>query len=272
MPIASGPTKNDLITALVQKELKFSAMLAGMVTDVSQFAQKGVKSISFPKLTSFTVGNRAFGIAGTESTISATTEKLDLDQNAYIAWVIDPKDAIQSTVEWELETVKRASSGHGRNVDAVLINVLNTFGTPVGTAGDITKAIVLDMREALRKANADLNQCVLVVSANQEHKILNIDEFTRAEVYGAGAPIATGVIGRLYGMPVVIHNGLADAEFFMFEKSAVVMGVQSAPTYDEGPALEYGAGAKKRVLDMLFGATALQLTAGKSALIIKHGV
>lgn len=270
--IASGPTKNDLITALVQKELKFSAILAGLVTDVSAFAVKGNQSISFPKLSSFTVGNRALGTAGSESVITATKEKMDLDQSAYLAWIIDPKDAIQSTIEWEMETVKRASSAHGRYVDEKLINVLETYGTPVGVAGNITKAIVLEMRKILKTNQADLNQCVLLVSAEQEANLLNIDEFTHADVYGAGAPLATGVVGRIYGVPCIVHSGLPAGSFYMFEKTGIAIGFQANPAYDEGPALEYGAGAKKRVLDQLFGVMALQVESGVSKLIVKHGV
>ena len=38
-----GATKQELIAALVQKELKFQAKLVGTVTDVSPFAVKGSK-------------------------------------------------------------------------------------------------------------------------------------------------------------------------------------------------------------------------------------
>ena len=58
-------TKQDLIAALVQKELIAKAILAGTVLDVSRFAVKGAKTIAFPKAGSFTVEDRATGVQAT---------------------------------------------------------------------------------------------------------------------------------------------------------------------------------------------------------------
>ena len=58
-------TKQDIIAAAVQRELKERSFLSNFVLDVSGFAGKGMKSISFPKLTSFTVEERASATAGT---------------------------------------------------------------------------------------------------------------------------------------------------------------------------------------------------------------
>jgi hypothetical protein len=267
----SNTTKNDMIVALVQKELQFSALLAGLVTNVSQFAVKGNKSVEFPKLTSFSVANRSFGSAGTDSVISETVDTLNLNQNAYLSYIIDTASAIQSSISWEIETAKRAASAHGRNIDSVILATLESVGTPCGTAGDITKAIVLAMRLALKKANADMNQVVLVVSAAQEAKMLNIDEFTRNDIYGANQVIMSGQVGRVYGAPVIVHNGLTDGQFFMFEKSGVAFALQSAPSIAEQPAIEYGTSSVKRAMDCLFGTCGLQLSGGLSPLVIKHG-
>lgn len=267
----SNATKNDLIVALVQKELAFSAMLGSLVTDVSAFAQKGMKSIAFPKLSSFTVSNRAFGSAGTATTISDTVDNLNLSENAYVSYLIDTKSALQSSIQWEMEAAKRAGSAHGRYVDTKIVVVLESVGTPVGVAGDITKAIVIEMKKKLKQANADMNACVLVISAAQEAKILAIDEFTRWDMYNSPI-IMTGTIGKLFGFPVVVSNALSDSQFYAFEKSGVAIGYQAAPAYGEQPALEYGVGSMLRAVDQLFGVCGLQLTAGVSPLVIKHGV
>lgn len=273
MPVInpSNATKNDLIVALVQKELQFSAMLGSLVTDVSSFAQKGMKTIAFPKLSSFTVANRAFGIAGTTSVITDTTDTLALTESAYVSWLIDTKSALQSSINWEMETAKRAGSAHGRYVDAKIVAALNSAGTPVGVAGNITKAIVIELKKKLKQANADMNACVLVISAAQEAAILSIDEFTRWDMYNTPV-IMTGAIGRLFGLPVVVSNALADGEYFAFEKSGIAIGYQASPSYGEQTALEYGVGSMLRAVDQLFGVCGLQLTAGISPLIIKHGV
>lgn len=267
----SNATKNDLITALVQKELAFSAMLMPLITNVSQFAVKGNKTIEFPKLTSFSVANRAFGVAGVDSVVVDTTDSLPLDQNAFLSYIIDTSSAIQSSINWEMETAKRAASAHGRNIDARIISTLEAVGTPVGIAGDVTKAIVIEMRKKLKQAHANMNDVAFVVSVSQESKLLQIDEFTRNDIY-TGQVIMSGVVGRLYGVPVYVHDGLADGAFYMFEKSGIAYGMQKAPAMGEAPAIEYGTSSVKRAMDCLFGTAGLQLSGGLSPLVIKHGV
>ena len=92
-------TKQDVITALVQRELAFAAKVLPTITDVSGFAGKGMKSISFPKFGSFTVENRASGVAASLQDLTATADQLLLDRRASVGWLIDPMDALQSTVE-----------------------------------------------------------------------------------------------------------------------------------------------------------------------------
>lgn len=252
-----GPTKQDIIAAVVQKELKFAAKLLPYVTDVSIFAGKGMKQVSFPKLTSFTVVNRASGAAGDASQLTTSLDTLALDKNAYVAWLIDSLDEVQTTIEAQVEFAKRAASAHGRYVDEQIIAVLDAAaGLDVGAA-PITRDFVLDMREFLLKNDADMNQCVLAVGPDSEKDMLKISEFTQAQIYG-GAVIPNGVIGSVYGIPVLVHNGLSTGKAFMWEKSGVAIAFQKSPAMSEQGANEYGTSAKRVAMDQLFGVAALQ--------------
>ena len=267
-------TKQDLIAAAVQKELAFNAMLAPLMTDVSQFAVKGAKSISFPKLGSFTASNRASGAQGDASVLVSTADKLDLDYNAYLAWIVDSSDEVQSTLNWQLELALRAAAAHGRYFDPQAIAKLEAHGN-VGTAstGAITRDIILDMREELLSRHADKNALALVVGVDSEKAMLKIDEFTRAEVYGSSV-IPNGMIGKVYGVPVYIHTGVGAQTYYMFEKSGIAYGFQKAPAISEQGANEFGTGAKRVAMDQLFGIKGMQLGvngvgATESALIVK---
>lgn len=264
----TGATKQDLIAAAVQKELAFQAMLLSLVTDVSKFAVKGAKSISFPKLSNFTATNRSSGAAGDASVVVSSVDKLDLDQSPYLAWIVDSNDEIQSTLEWQLELAIKAANAQGRFVDTHIISKLEAHGDAITATGDITRDIVLDMREQLISQFADKNALALVVSVDQEKAMLKIDEFTRAEIYGS-AVIPSGMIGKVYGVPVYVHNGLGAQTYYMFEKSGLAVGFQKAPSMSEQSANEYGTGAKRTAMDQLFGAKGMQLNAGVSALIVK---
>jgi hypothetical protein len=270
-----GATKMDMIAALAQKELKFNAILSQYFSDVSQFAVKGAKSISFPKLSSFTVTERATGVKGEAVALTSTADQLDLNVPAYLQWVIDMNDSVQSSLNWELETVTRAAAAHGRYLDEKLLAAAIATGHEL-TSGvsDITRNKVLEMREFLVKNTANMSQVALFVGADQMTALLKIDEFTRADMFGA-AVNQTGVIGRVYGIPVVEHIGLTTGQYFMAEKAGLAFGFQRSPAYGEQDALEYGVGAKRRAMDQLFGVKALQIGqanagATKSALIIKY--
>lgn len=270
-----GATKQDVISALVQKELKFKAKLAPYFTDVSRFAVKGMKSISFPKLSSFVVQERASGTAGNATTLTAVNDTLNLNIPAYIAYIFDPNDVVQSTVEWQAEAAKRAGGAHGRYVDTKLITeALAVAGfSALGASGPITRDAILDMREFVLKNEGILEDMILCVDVSQESNMLKIDEFTRADMYGS-SNIPAGQIGRVFGMPVIVHNGLPAEQAFVAEKSALAYGFQLGANTSEQPANEYGSQAIRTAIDQLFGVKGMQINqgtaaVGKSALISK---
>jgi hypothetical protein len=269
-------TKADLVAALVQRELKFQSKLLPFVTDVSQFAVKGAKTISFPRLASFTAVDRASGTAGDATTILSSADQLALDKAAYVAYIVDSQDGIQSVLNYELECAKRAATAHSRYVDEQLIATMESEGEATATVSAlITRDVILEMREKFVKQGGMLDACALIVSPEQETAMLKIAEFTQQQIYGSSA-VPSGVIGSVYGMPVVMHRGLTSAQYFLSGKDGVAIGFQQSPMMSEQGANEYGAGAKRVAIDQLFGVKALQIAvegaaAGKSALIIKDG-
>jgi hypothetical protein len=258
-------TKQELIAALVQRELAAKTNLLATVTDVSRYAVKGAKSISFPRFGSFTPINRASGVAGDSAVLVSAVDKLDLDVNAYIAWIVDSSDEVQSTVAVQSELAMRAASAHGRYVDTQIIAELEATGVAL-TAGAISRDIILEAREELLTANAMLEELTLVIGPSSESLMLKIDEFTRADVYGS-SNIPAGVIGRVYGIPVLINNQLGANTYYMYAKSGICVGFQKQPAMSVQGANEYGSGAERHAMDQLFGVKSLQ----NSLLIRKDG-
>jgi Phage capsid protein len=255
-----GATKQDLIAALVQKELKYQAKLIGTVSDVSAFAVKGAKSISFPTAGSFTVENRATATAGTIQDLTFAKEQLDLNYRAYIGWLVDSVDEYQSNVDVQAEYVKRAATAHARNLDEQILSVLDASSGYQQAAG-IDQTKILNARKWLLKNQAVLSDCTMVVNPDDEALLLAIPEFVRADAYGS-ANIPTGVIGRIYGLNVMVHTKPTLAKSFVFEKSAIGFGLQKAPQYDEQKDIRYGTGSMLAAIDQLYGFKALQLGNG----------
>ena len=266
-------TKQDVIAAIVQKELKFAAKLVPFVTDLSVYAGKGAKSVKVPKLTSFTVVDRASGAAGDATALTSSVDTIDLDQNAYVAWIVDSMDEVQTMIDAQIENARRAASAHGRYVDTAIITKAEAVAVATTTAGTISRDIILEMREAILKRDGDMGMCLFAISPAQETAMLKVDEFTRADIYGS-AVVPNGVIGRVYGIPVLVHNGLADAQYFLWEKSGLGIAFQRAPNMSSQPANEYGTSAQRVAMDQLFGVGGLHIAehgvaAGLSALVVK---
>lgn len=270
-------TKQDLIASLVQRELAYKAKLLPYFTDVSTFAIPGARSISFPKLTSFTVVDREEGVAGDATALTATVDKLDLNINAYVAYVVDAMTKKQNNVQAEMEFAKRAASAHGRYVDRKIIDAIRpaagSFINDIATAANVTYENLTDMQELYLLANGMLEDGVWLTSVTQNKVLTSLPEFKDTSAFGEMV-VRDGYVKQILGMPVVIHNGLLGPDLFLCSKESLAFGFQSAPAMDEQPANEYGVGATRVAVDQLFGVKALHTgesgaAADKSPLIIK---
>lgn len=268
-------TKQALISSLVQKELQFKAKLTPFFTDLSSLAMPGATSVSIPKLTSFTVVDRAEGSYGDASQLTASVDTLLLDKNAYVSWIIDSMTAIQSNIPAQIEFAKRAAAAQARYVDSQLISAVASVAHAfinVGADVDVTHANILTMIKELEENDADLAEAVWLVSPQQKSIIFNLAEYKNQYQFGVPT-LPTGVIGNIMGIPVVMHNGLAGKEMYLCEKSGLAYAFQKNAAYGEQDEIGYGVGAKKAAVDQLFGIKGMQLGekgvgATKSPLII----
>lgn len=270
-----GATKQDLIAALVQRELAFSAKLMPYVTDVSAYAIPGAKTISFPKLTSFTVIDRTEAAAGDASALTASVDTLSLDVNAYVAYIIDAMTKKQANIQAEMEYAKRAAAAQGRYVDTKLLTEAASVAyhfQNVGADADVTYANLVDMQYRYLDKQGVIEQGAWWVSASQHKALISLTEFKDVSAFGEMV-IREGTIMKMLGMPVVVHTGLAAKELYLVGKEGIAIGFQSGLAMDEQPANEYGVGASRVAMDQLFGVKGMQLgqngaAAGKSPLVL----
>jgi hypothetical protein len=158
----------------------------------------------------------------------------------------------------QLENVMRATAAHARYIDTQIIAVLDAAaGLDIGAA-PITSALILDAREELLGNFANMGQTYMLIGPDQEKVMLGLAEFSRADYYG-NSTIPSGVIGSVYGMPVIVHTGVSAGKAYFWDKDGVGFARQIAPSLAEQPEIKYGSQAKRVVLDQLFGVAALQL-------------
>ena len=259
-------TEMALIAAIVQKELKAKAKLGGTVRDVSMFAKPGALSIAFPKASSFVAGNRAKSAVVDAQALTLANDVIALDQDPTVKYIIDSFSELQSMVDAELESAKRAASANARYVDSAIAAALEAAKGHVvnGVPADVTSADVLNMQEFLLQNNAELENMFTVASVDQRTILMGLPEFTEAQIYGQSpTPIVTGFIGFLYGVPLIISNNLGGSQkMYTYEKDGIALGFQRGFRRDEEKAIDYGTGAKKVVWDAIFGVGGMELGQG----------
>lgn len=258
-------TRMDLIVETVQRELAAAAKIRPLVSDVSSFAEEGLESISFPKLGSFTVQKLGEGQKADAQTLTATVDKLDLDELATVQFILKNQSKVQSRLRLEQALIQRAASGHARGVDQDLIASMIAGAASANdvsyNASDIEDNI-LEVVEKLDSQNAPEEGRFLVFRPAQKRLILGVSNFVQAERYGSNVPIMQGEVGMAYGIRFVMSNiaatGYTDGVMFGFHREACAIGFQVDPFVDEQKAIEYGAGSKRVAVDQLYGYKVLQ--------------
>lgn len=268
-------TKNDLIVSAVQKNLIEKSVLAGTVRNVSAFAVKGSKSFSVPKLSNFTVANRAFGSAQDAIALTDSSDIINLNFNAYIAWLYDSRDVYQSTIEYKTEAAMRASLAHAKYVDQQVLATIDAVADVEVSKAVFTtaKEQVLELRRQLLQNGADISKMTIAIGADKEAEFLAEADFVRADFYGS-ANVRTGQIGQLYGIPVVVSRLITGDEMKMYDADGIGLAFQGGVEMSDQQANEYGANSMRTAMDQVFGIGGLEIqeqgaAAGKSPLVGK---
>ena len=253
-------SKNDLIVSAVQKNLIEKSVLAPTVRNVSQYAIKGAKSFAVPKLSNFAVTNRAFGVAGDSSALVDSTDVINLDFNAYIAWLFDSRDVYQSSLEYRVEAAMRASLSHAKYVDEQIVTTLEAIaGVTVSIAAITTlKAQILDMRKQLVQNGGDIGRMTIAVGTEKEADMLAEADFVRADFYGS-ANVRSGQIGQLYGIPVVISRLITGDTMYIYDADGIGLAFQGGVEMSDQAANEFGANSMRTAMDQVFGLGGLEL-------------
>lgn len=250
-------SKNQLIVALVQRELISKAVVMPSILDASVYAVKGTKSISVPRAGSFAVEDRATTVQAALVGVTYAVDTIVLDQMSTVSWVVDPQDEIEAQIDVQADLAARAAKAHAKNFDTLVIAGLEADSTATTTAGAISKAIFLEMRQLLLSAQADAGQLTFLCGPDSESALLQIGDFVQSYAYGS-AIIPTGVLGKLYGVEVKVSTLVAANRFYMYDKEGYGFAIQQALSMGERAAPEYGSSAVLKVLDMKWGHDKLQ--------------
>ena len=271
---------NDRVVELVQRELISRAKLLGTIMNVSSFAQKGDKSIWFPKMPSFQVTKKLPGQKVQSQVTAMTYDEMALDQHAVIQWNVERRAGMQTPVDLESELLQKAVRAHAKGIDLdifaklVLTSASNpdhqidytggVMGSETLAKGDILEAMALLENQGV-DIEDEFGNVFLAVNPRQKKQLLLIDDFVSAERYASAMPIQRGVLGTLYGVVVISTPHATLDQSVLYHREACAFGLQMGPTLET--SFDHSYISDLTTLDQLYGVK--ELNSGKLGVLIK---
>jgi len=260
--LSTGVGQNT-VAQMVQITLLKNTVLRGLFADMSQFATPGSKQVQFPRITdNFTVQNLNGGIKADATSLVYETDNLDLDQENNISWIIRRFDQAKSQVQLLEAAINQATRKHAIAVDEKVYDVMSTsvVAGNVLTPGALTQAKITEMIQAADEARMPKEGRAFVFSNASYADLIAINSFVDASANGRNAPIATGNIGTLYGIPVfqsdVVTTGAA-AESWLVHRDAIAIAFGAQPMLESQPDIAFGSGSRRWSMDQMFGVKGL---------------
>jgi len=227
------------VSSVVQSFLIQEAKLLGKVSDYSQFAVKGAKSVDLPISGGFSAVAKAENVASDSQIITYAADTITFNQHDQVQWLNEEIADNQAAINLLQDQLMKASKALALQVDTDIVTELKLASASApdhqvvfASTGDDIVALgdVLAAKALLETQNIEFNECYIGVGPEKMNEMLAIASFIQAERWGNSEPIQKGVIGSIYGAKVVQSSLFAD---FMctWHPSAVGIAFQRGATF-----------------------------------------
>jgi len=239
----STAVSNAKIATLVQSYLVQQAKLLPLITDYSGLVSEGDKSLSLPRSGGFTVGDKAENTAVDSQIVTYAADTIPLTDHKVVQFLVEKFAKRQAAPAVLSDMLMKAGKDMALAVDALIAAQLlggPSTATPDhvidfndGTNNDLELADVLNIRALLQAQNIDINECYMGIHPAKEKEMLAIDNFIDSSKYGSSEAIQNGVIGKIYGLKVVVSNSFEADSVIGWHPSAVGFAFAQGIVIDE---------------------------------------
>ena len=225
-----------MVEQMAQKYLIQESKFMGLVTNYSNLAIKGASSIVLPRAGGFTVNDKSENTAASAQTSAFAADTLSLNIHRVVQFLAEDIADQQTSVDVISEYILRASKDLALDIDAKIIAQLKLGSASApdhlvqyndATNEDIELTDIVNARKLLVIQNLDPRECYMAVPAAQEANMLKITDFIDASKYGSNMPVLNGEIGQVFGMKVIVHNGLG-TDTLVWHPTAAAFALQQA--------------------------------------------
>ena len=216
------------------------------------------------------MGDKAENTAVDAQVLTYSADTLDLDKHKVVQWVIEKIASLQSAVAIEVDAISRAVRGLAKQLDMDIYAALKAASAAnpdhkVAYAGaTIALADILNGIKLLDLQDVPEDDRFLAINPTEKAEILAIDGFIDASKLGAGAPLRSGQIGQIYGIPVIVSTVVETDNSVLYHMESTAWGLQAGPDYDTQKDLA-NLGMRHSI-DQLYGVKTLD--AGKRQVLI----
>lgn len=237
----TSATGQAVISALVQKQLIAKAKLWFTVQDESARAQKGAKSVSFPKTGALTPAAKVAGTATTAQALTYAVDTLSLNKHFHTLVVLEDSAEVQSVVDIESDIIERSGAGMALQMDTDIYTALRDGASAsapdqilnhYGTSGTLTIAKVLEARKLLDLGNVPEDMRFMAINPDQESQLLALSTFVSAQEYGSDKARMNGEVGTLFGFRVIKTTVVEDNVTLYYHNSAAAVARQIDPKFE----------------------------------------
>lgn len=257
----TSATSMDVVSALVQQTLKQESKLLPTIADYSQFAIKGASSVKVPRRTQFAAADKSENTSLTAQELTFSVDTISLAKNKAVYAALERVAELQATPNVEAEIIMEMAKEIALQVDKDIYAqlLLASAAAPdhriAYVGASLAQADILEGMRLLKVQNVPMSDVAMVISPKDEKALLGIADFVRADSYGSPNGLVNGVVGRVYGFPVIVTNVATDDRAILYHKSAVGFASQMQPEYSTDQDLKNTA--KEYLLQMIYGVSVL---------------
>jgi hypothetical protein len=209
---------------------KDELVCAKFFTDLSADISSGAKTLLIPNITAMTAHSKSNATVVTLNNPTDNQVTLTVDTWYECSFAIEDKEAEQVKKSYNYMSVlaKNAAATVAQAYEDAIIALFDNFSQTVGTsAAALADSNIRRAIQYLDAANAPKNDRAFILSTKQVWSdLMGIDKFTLVQNAPGADPVMKGMVGYLYGIPVIASNRigttLGSAQGCLAHKDAIV--------------------------------------------------
>lgn len=191
---------------------KSKLVMGSFFTDRSSELRGGGSALYTPNITEMTANAKTNGAAVVLSSPTETKITLTVDQWYHVAFNIEDREAAQFKQSYYIQETYAKNAGYtiAKKLEVAIATLFASFSQTVGAS--TTTVVDSDIRKALgylAAANVDMEAVAFFFDESVAwNQLMGLDKFTLVQNAPTADAVNKGMIGRLYGRPVMTSNNI----------------------------------------------------------------